>query len=94
MSDINNDHGAAAGATFPIAMYVFFLSYLALLLVPCSGLMHVLSLMCVVKYACASVMLFSVINLTRKLPNNPTVTSQTKRGNSTENYVFVTFFFF
>jgi hypothetical protein len=27
----------------------------------------------VVKYACASVILFLVINLTRKLPNNPTV---------------------
>ncbi|KAK1649781.1 hypothetical protein QYE76_067586 [Lolium multiflorum] len=62
MGDINKTHGddgAAAGATFPVAMYVFFLSYLALLLVPCSDLMHVLSLMCVVKYACASVMLLS-----------------------------------
>jgi hypothetical protein len=30
MDDINNSHGggAAAGATFPIAIYVFFLSYL------------------------------------------------------------------
>ncbi|KAK1608899.1 hypothetical protein QYE76_032572 [Lolium multiflorum] len=62
MGDLNNTHGggaAAAGATFPVAMYVLFLSYLALLLVPCSDLMHVLSLMCVVKYACASVMLLS-----------------------------------
>ncbi|KAK1608235.1 hypothetical protein QYE76_031908 [Lolium multiflorum] len=44
MGDINNTHGgggAAAGATFPVAMYVLFLSYLALLLVPCSDLMHV-----------------------------------------------------
>ena len=76
MGDIHNSHGsadAAAGATFPVAMYVLFLSYLALLLVPCSDLMHVLSLMCVVKYACASVMLFSVINLTQKLPNNLTL---------------------
>ncbi|KAK1694102.1 hypothetical protein QYE76_010799 [Lolium multiflorum] len=75
MGDINNTHGgaAAAGATFPVAMYVLFLSYLALLLVPCSDLMHVLSLMCVVKYACASIMLLSVINLIRKLPNNPTI---------------------
>jgi chromate transport protein ChrA len=73
MGDINNSHGGvAAGATFPVAMYVFFLSYLALLLVPCSDLMHVLSLMCVVKYACASVMLLLVIKLIRKLPNNPT----------------------
>jgi hypothetical protein len=30
--------------------------------------------MCMVKYACASVMLISVIKLTRKLPNNPTIT--------------------
>ncbi|KAK1627737.1 hypothetical protein QYE76_002052 [Lolium multiflorum] len=62
MGDINNTHGdggVAAGATFPVAMYVLFLSYLALLLVPCSDLMHVLSPMCVVKYACASVMLLS-----------------------------------
>ncbi|KAK1644347.1 hypothetical protein QYE76_062152 [Lolium multiflorum] len=74
MSDFNNTHGGgAAGATFPVTMYVLFLSYLALLLVPCSDLMHVLSLMCVVKYACASVMLLSVINLIRKLPNNPTI---------------------
>ncbi|KAK1606289.1 hypothetical protein QYE76_029962 [Lolium multiflorum] len=52
MGDINNTHGGgggAAGATFPVAMYVLFLSYLALLLVPCSDLMHVLSLMCMVK---------------------------------------------
>ncbi|KAK1643805.1 hypothetical protein QYE76_061610 [Lolium multiflorum] len=48
MGDINNTHGGGvtpAGATFPVAMYVIFLSYLALLLVPCSDLMHVLSLM-------------------------------------------------
>ena len=76
MGDINNSHGgdgASAGATFPVAMYVLFLSYLALLLVPCSDLVHVLSLMCVVKYACASVMLISIIKLTRKLSNNPTI---------------------
>ena len=65
MGDINDSHGGAAGATFPVAMYVLFLSYLALLLVPCSDLMHVLSLMCMVKYACAFVMLLSVIKLTR-----------------------------
>ncbi|KAK1682932.1 hypothetical protein QYE76_043780 [Lolium multiflorum] len=38
MGDIGYSHGGAAGATFPVAMYVFFLSYLALLLVPCSDL--------------------------------------------------------
>jgi hypothetical protein len=74
MGDINNFHGggAATGATFPVALYVLFLPYLALLLVPCLDLMHVLSLMCAIKYACASVMLLSAIKLTRKLPNNPT----------------------
>jgi hypothetical protein len=37
MGDINDSHGGggAAAATFPVAMYVVFLSYLALLLVPC-----------------------------------------------------------
>jgi hypothetical protein len=74
MGDINNSHGggAAAGVTFPVAIYVVFLSYLPLLVVPCSDLMHVLSLMCVVNYACASVMLLSVIKLTWKLHNNLT----------------------
>jgi hypothetical protein len=58
MGDINNTHGggaAAAGATFPVAMYV-------------------LSLMSMVKYACASVVLLSVIKLSRKWPNNLTKT--------------------
>ncbi|KAK1695597.1 hypothetical protein QYE76_012294 [Lolium multiflorum] len=59
MGDISHSHGGDAGATFPVAMYVLFLPYLALLLVPFSDLMHVLSLMCVVKYACAYVMLLS-----------------------------------
>jgi hypothetical protein len=75
MGDINDSHGGDVGATFPVAMYVLFFSYLAPLFVPCSDRMHVLSLMCVVKYACASVMLLSVIKFTRKLPNNPTETS-------------------
>jgi hypothetical protein len=72
MGDINDSHGGAADATFPVTMYVLFVSYLALLLVPCLNLMHVLILMCMVKYACASKMLLSVIKLTWKLPNNPT----------------------
>jgi hypothetical protein len=60
MGDINNSHGGGggAGATFPVAMYVLLLSYLALLLVPRSDLMHV------VKYASVSVILFSIIKLT------------------------------
>jgi uncharacterized membrane protein YtjA (UPF0391 family) len=57
MGDINDGHGGAAGATFPIAMYVLFLSSLVLLLVPYSNLMHMASLMCVVKYTSACVML-------------------------------------
>jgi hypothetical protein len=73
MGDINNDNGVAAGATFPDAMYVLFLFYLVLQLVPCLDRMHVLNLMYVVKYACASIMLFSVINLKQKLSNNLTL---------------------
>jgi chromate transport protein ChrA len=77
MGDINDSDGGVAGASFSVAMYVFFLSYLALLLVSCSDLMHVLSLICVVKYAYASVILLSVIKLTRKLPKNPTNSTTT-----------------
>ncbi|KAK1699552.1 hypothetical protein QYE76_016249 [Lolium multiflorum] len=92
MGDINNTHGdgAAAGATFPVAMYVLFLSYLALLLVPCSGsdLMHVLSLMCVVKYACASVMLlsrhFSVENIMGSLDVEEKARAKDKHTGGTE----------
>lgn len=73
MGDINDGHGDGAAATFPVAMYVLFLSYYALLLVPYSDLLDVLSLMCMVKYVSANVMLFSVIKLTRKLPNNLTI---------------------
>jgi hypothetical protein len=43
MCDINNDHDdAAAEATFPVAMYVLILSYLALILVPYSDLLDML----------------------------------------------------
>jgi hypothetical protein len=64
MDDINNGYGGgvAAGATFQIC---FFLFYLALLLISCSDLMHMVSLMCMIKYASASVMLFSVIKFSR-----------------------------
>ncbi|KAK1651680.1 hypothetical protein QYE76_069485 [Lolium multiflorum] len=92
MGDINKTHGdggAAAGATFPVAMYVLFLSYLALLLVPCSDLMHVLSLMCVVKYACASVMLlsrheFSVENIMGSLDVEEKARAKDKHTGGTE----------
>jgi hypothetical protein len=70
MSDINEGHGDAAGATFPIAMYALFLFYLAMLVVPCSDLIRAFSLMCMLKYASAYVILLSVIKLTQKLPNN------------------------
>jgi hypothetical protein len=74
MSDINNGHGdAAARVTIPVTMSVLKLSYFALLLVPCSDLIHVLSLLCLIKYVSASMMLFSVIKLTWKLPNNLTI---------------------
>jgi hypothetical protein len=53
MRDIKNSHGdaAAAGATFSVVMYVLILSYLTLQLVLYLNLLHVLSLMCMVKYA-------------------------------------------
>ena len=76
MGDINNSHGgggATAGATFPVAMYVLFFSFLALLLVPFSDLLDVLSLMYMVKYVSANVILFPLIKLTQKLLNNLTL---------------------
>jgi hypothetical protein len=72
--DINDSHGGvAAESTFSAATYMVFLSYLALLLIPCSHVMFVLSLMCMVKYASAFVMLLSVIKFTQKMPNILTV---------------------
>jgi VIT1/CCC1 family predicted Fe2+/Mn2+ transporter len=68
MSDINDGHGiaAAAGATFPVAIYVLFpISYLALVLVTCLDLMHVLSLVCMYgMYARSYVMLLLVVKYT------------------------------
>jgi hypothetical protein len=48
-------------------MYVLVILNLALLLAPYSNLLHVISMMCMVKYVSAY-----VIKLTRKLPNNLT----------------------
>ena len=50
MGDLNGNHGGVATATFPVAMYVLLISYFALLLLPYSDLLDVLSLMCMVKY--------------------------------------------
>ena len=73
MGDLSDNYGGGAAATFPVALYVLLISYFALLLIPYSDLLDVLSLMCMVKYASAIVMLISVIKLTRKLPNNLTI---------------------
>ena len=73
MGDLSGDHGGGAAATFPVALYVLFISSFALLLIPYSDLLYVLSLMCMVKYVSAIVMLISVIKLTRKLPNKLTI---------------------
>ena len=54
-------------------MYVLLISYFALLLVPYPYLLDVLSLLCMVQYASAYVMMLSVIKLTRKLPNILTI---------------------
>ena len=67
------DLGGGAAATFPVALYVLLISYFALLLIPYSDLLDVLSLMCMIKYASAYVMLISVIKLTRKMPNILTI---------------------
>jgi hypothetical protein len=50
-------------------------------IVPYSDLLDMLSLMCMVKYATAYVILFSVTKLTLKLPNNLTVTSKNLKIN-------------
>jgi hypothetical protein len=51
MGDINNHGDAAAGATFPVAMYVFIISYRALQLALYSDLLDVFSPLGIVKYA-------------------------------------------
>ena len=66
MGDMNNGHGDGAAATFPVAMYMLSFPFLALLLTPYPDLLDVLSLICMVKYVSANVMLFSVIKLTWK----------------------------
>jgi hypothetical protein len=64
MVDITNGHGDAAAPTFPVMMYVFLISYVALVLVPYADLPYVFSLLRVVKSACAFVMVISVIKFT------------------------------
>jgi hypothetical protein len=49
MGDNNKDHGDAAVATFPIVTYMLSFSYLALVLVPHTDLLDVLSLLHMVK---------------------------------------------
>ena len=65
MGDLSGGHDGGAAATFPVALYMLLISSFALLLIPYSDLLDVLSLMCMVKYASAYVMLFLVTKLTR-----------------------------
>jgi hypothetical protein len=60
MSDLNNETGVA---TFPVTMYVLILSYLAPILAPYSGMLDVLIMISMIKFASASVM-FSVMKFT------------------------------
>jgi hypothetical protein len=57
MGDINNDHGDAMAATFPVLKYVYLVSYLAIVLVP----YDVFSMLHVIKTASDFVMVIWVI---------------------------------
>jgi hypothetical protein len=59
--------------TAPVTMYMLTLSLFALVLAPYSYFLVVLSLICIVKYGSACVMLLSVIILNWKLPNSKTL---------------------
>jgi hypothetical protein len=60
MGDINNDHGDATVATFPVPMHVYLISYLAIVLVQ----YDVFSMLHVIKTASNFVMVIWVIKLT------------------------------
>jgi hypothetical protein len=64
-------HGGAVAAipTFPVALYMLFISYLALVLVPFADLLDVLACMHMVKLTSAYVLLSLVIKITQKLLN-------------------------
>jgi hypothetical protein len=67
----DNPGGAASAAVpaFPVALYVFLISYLALVVGPFADLLDVLACLHVVKLTSADLLLTSVIKLTEKLPN-------------------------
>jgi hypothetical protein len=54
---IGDKHGAVAVPTFPIALYVFFISYRALVLVPFTNLLDVFSSLHIVDSASACVLI-------------------------------------
>jgi hypothetical protein len=66
---IGDNHGGAAAvvSTFPVALYVRLISYLALVLVPFADLLDVLACVYVAKLTSAYLLLTSVIKHTRKL---------------------------
>jgi hypothetical protein len=73
MVDIKTDNSDAAATTFLVVMYVFLISYVALVLVAYADLRDLFSLLHVVKSACAFVMVILVIKLTWKFLNNLTL---------------------
>jgi chromate transport protein ChrA len=72
---MGDNHGGAAVAVlaFPVAPYVFLISYLALVLVPFADMLDVLACLHVVKLTSAYLMLTLVIKITRKLLNILTI---------------------
>jgi hypothetical protein len=72
MGDVHG--GAAAVPTFPVALYVLLISYLALVLVSFVDLLDVLACLHMVKLTSVYVLLTLVIKLTRKLLHILTLT--------------------
>jgi chromate transport protein ChrA len=81
MCDNNDNHGVAAVMAFPCPTYVLYLCLFALVLAPYADLLVVLKLMHVAKFARASVVMISVIKLTRKLLNSLTYASLDAKHN-------------
>jgi hypothetical protein len=69
MGDNHGGVAAAAVPAFPVALYVFLISYLALVMVPSADLLDVLACLHVVKLTSTYLLLTLVIKLTQKLLN-------------------------
>jgi chromate transport protein ChrA len=66
---MGDHHGAAADLTFPVALYMLLISFLALVLVSFVDLPDVIACLHMVKLTSAYVLLTSVIKLTQKCLN-------------------------